>query len=49
MQNKIIGRGKCQSPLSVVKMRRAETGDKWNMIMWNKRQRKTKRGSRLED
>jgi hypothetical protein len=49
MQNKIIGKGKYQSPLSVVKWRRAETGDKWNMIMWSKRQRKTKRGRRLED
>jgi hypothetical protein len=42
MQNKIIGKGKSQSPFSVVKIRREETGDKRNITMWNKRQRKLK-------
>jgi hypothetical protein len=40
MQNKIIGRGKSQSPFSMVKIRCAETGDKRNTIMWNKKQKK---------
>jgi hypothetical protein len=33
----------------MVKIQSAEKGDKRNLIMWNKRQRKTKRGRRLED
>ena len=45
----MIGTGKSQSSFSMVKLPRAETGDKRNIIMWNKRQRKTKRGRRLED
>jgi len=49
MQNKIIVRGKSQSPFSMVKIPHAETGDKRNIIMWNQRQRKTKRGRKLED
>jgi hypothetical protein len=49
MQNKIIGRGKSHSPNCMVKIPRGETGHKRNIIMWNKRQRKTKRGRRLED
>jgi len=49
MKNKIIGRGKSHSPYSMVKIPRAETRDKRNATKWNKRQRKTKRGRRLED
>jgi hypothetical protein len=33
----------------MVKIPRAETEDKRDIIMWNKRQRKTERGRRLED
>jgi hypothetical protein len=43
MQNKIIRRVKIHSPYSMVKIPRAETGDKRNTTMWNKRQEKTNR------
>jgi hypothetical protein len=49
VQNKIIGKENSQSPFSIVKIPRGETGHKRNIIMWNKRQRKTKRGRGLED